>query len=260
MRLNLAFGVAMSALFAFAGGKPAKEPQSLNQGTDTVRIMSWNVRHCRGQDNKTNVKRVAERIIAENPDFACLNEIKPLQSLELGKRVGMFATPCGMRSRNAILSRKPPIRIEETALPWNNYGPRSLMVCEFPAFAVAVMHYDCGEKAQKCRIDSAAIVRDTLARYDKPVFVDGDWNAEPHTAPITALRKCVKILSEEKTRTWHAFGRHKTLQPGKDEYCIDYISVDAKSADRVTIVETLVVKDDVASDHYPVVSTLRLSQ
>ena len=57
MRLNLAFGVAMSALFAFAGGKPAKEPQSLNQGTDTVRIMSWNVRHCRGQDNKTNVKR-----------------------------------------------------------------------------------------------------------------------------------------------------------------------------------------------------------
>ena len=80
MRLNLAFGVAMSALFAFAGGKPAKEPQSLNQGTDTVRIMSWNVRHCRGQDNKTNVKRVAERIIAENPDFAHCYPIGGIES------------------------------------------------------------------------------------------------------------------------------------------------------------------------------------
>ena len=121
------------------------------------------------------------------------------------------------------------------------------------------MHYDCGEKARKCRIDSAAVVRDALARYGKPVFVAGDWNAEPHTRPIAALRGCLKILSNERTRTWHGFGKHTTLQPGKTEYCIDYISVDVKSADRMTLVETHVVKDDVASDHYPVVATLRLS-
>ena len=245
--------------FAFAAepqreGERPREPQ-----TNLVRIMSYNVRHCRGADNKVDVKRVADRIKAENPDFACLNEIKPPQALELGKKAGMFATPCGMRSCNAILSRKPPIRIEEVALPWNYYGPRSLMVCEFPEFAVAVMHYDCSEKALQCRIDSAAVVRDTIARYGKPVFVAGDWNAEPHTEPIAALRGCVKILSEEKTRTWHGFGKHKTLQPGKTEYCIDYISVDAKSADRVTLIETHVVKDDVTSDHYPVVATLRLA-
>ncbi len=247
---------AICVVAMFAGGfVSAAEPQ-----TNVVRIMSYNVRHCRGADNKVDVKRVSGRIKAENPDFACLNEIKPPQALELGKKVGMFATPCGLRSCNAILSRKPPIHIEEVALPWNYYGPRSLMVCEFPEFAVAVMHYDCSEKALQCRIDSAAIVRDTIARYGKPVFVAGDWNAEPHTEPIAALRGCVKILSEEKTRTWHGFGKHKTLQPGKTEYCIDYISVDLKSADRVTLIETHVVKDDVTSDHYPVVATFRLAK
>ena len=51
-----------------------------------------------------------------------------------------------------------------------------------------------------------------------------------------------------------------TLQPGKTEYCIDYISVDARFADRVSLVETHVAKDDVASDHYPVVATLRLAK
>lgn len=263
---RLLASAAMAAAVAFgAGAAPQtgengrpREPQA-DGGAESVRIMSWNVHHCRGADKKVDVKRVAERIRAENPDFACLNEIKPQQALELGKAAGLFATPCGMRSCNAILSRKPPVRIEEVALPWNNYGPRSLMICEFPAFAVAVMHYDCGDKARKCRLDSAAVVRDALARYQKPVFVAGDLNAEPHTRPIAALRRCLKILSNEKTRTWHGFGKHKTLQPGKTEYCIDYIAVDAGSAERVSLVETHVVKDDVASDHYPVVATLRLS-
>lgn len=264
MLTKIANAICVAAMFV-GGFASAAEPQ-IREGerprepqTNVVRIMSYNVRHCRGADNKVDVNRVADRILSENPDFACLNEIKPPQALELGKKVKMFATPCGMRSCNAVLSRKPPVRIEEVALPWNCYGPRSLMVCEFPEFAVAVMHYDCGDKALQCRIDSAAVVRDTIARYGKPVFVAGDWNAEPHTEPIAALRGCVKILSAENTRTWHGFGKHKTLQPGKTEYCIDYISVDLKSADRATLIETHVVKDDVTSDHYPVVATIRLA-
>ena len=245
MKHSLLIALTAAALAATATDRSQTE----NHGTNVVRIMSWNVHHCRGADKKTDVKRVADRIMAENPDFACLNEIKPTQALDLGKKVKMFATPCGMRSCNAVLSRKPPIHIEEVALPWNYYGPRSLMVCEFPEFAVAVMHYDCSAKALQCRIESAAVVRDTLAKYGKPVFVTGDWNAEPHSKPITALRECVKIVSEEKTRTWHGFGKH-----------IDYISVDAKSADRVSLIETHVTKDDVASDHYPVVATLRVAK
>lgn len=226
--------------------------------TGETRIMSYNVRHCRGADNKVNAARTADVVKSVNPDFACLNEIKPEMALRLAKLSGMFATPCGMRSNNAILSRIPPIRIEEVALPWTSYGPRSLMICEFPDFAVGVMHFDCGEKAVTSRLDSAKVVRDTLARYAKPVFIAGDWNAEPDTSPVRELRKCLKILSAENVRTWHGFGQHKKLQPGKEEYCIDYVAVDAKSAGRVSLSETHVVKDDITSDHYPVVVTIRV--
>ncbi|MBO7683603.1 MAG: endonuclease/exonuclease/phosphatase family protein [Kiritimatiellae bacterium] len=223
-----------------------------------IRIMSYNVRHCRGVDNKVDAAKTADAIKSVNPDFACLNEVKPDVALRLGKLTGMFATPCGMRSKNAILSRVAPIRIEEVALPWTSYGPRSLMICEFQDFAVGVMHFDCGEKSVQCRFESAKVVRETLARYSKPVFIAGDWNAEPDTRPVQELKKCLKILSAENVRTWHGFGQHKKLQPGKDEYCIDYVAVDAKSAERFALVETHVVKDDVTSDHYPVVATVRM--
>ena len=228
-------------------------------GRSAVKIMSYNVRHCKGADNKPDAVRTAARIKDENPDFVCLNEIKPARALELGKLSGMFATPCGMRSANAILSRTPPVRIEEVALPWAAYGPRSLMICEFGDFAVGVMHFDCGEKSLKSRVESAAVVRGVLARYAKPVFIAGDWNSEPQTAPVAELRKSLKILSPENVRTWHGFGKYKAMQPGKMEYCIDYIAVDAKSADRVAVAETHIVKDDATSDHYPVVATLSIS-
>ena len=223
-----------------------------------IRIVSYNVRHCRGADNKVDAAKTAGAIKSVNPDFACLNEVKPEMARRLGKLTGMFATHCGMRSNNAILSRIPPVRIEEVALPWASFGPRSLMICEFPDFAVGVMHFDCGEKAVRCRLESAKVVRETLARYAKPVFIAGDWNAEPDTRPVQELKKCLKILSAENVRTWHGFGQHKKLQPGKDEYCIDYVAVTAKSAERVSLSETHVVKDDVTSDHYPVVVTVRL--
>lgn len=224
-----------------------------------VKIMSYNVRHCKGVDNKPDAKRTAARIKGENPDFVCLNEIKPGKALALGRLSGMFATPCGMRSANAILSRTPPVRIEEVALPWAAYGPRSLMICEFRDFAVGVMHFDCGEKSLKSRVESAAVVRGVIERYSKPVFIAGDWNSEPQSGPVVELKKSLKILSPVNVRTWHGFGKHRTMQPGKMEYCIDYIAVDAKSADRVAVVETHVVKDDATSDHYPVVVTLSLS-
>ena len=222
-----------------------------------VRIMSYNVHHCEGADGKVDVQRVADRIKAENPDFACINEIKPAQALELGKKTGLHATPCGMGSFNAILSRKPPARIDEVALRWKKYGPRSLMICEYPEFAVGVMHLEYGPKVVKYRMDSVAIACDALKKYDKPVFLAGDWNSEPQSEPVAMLRRCVKILSDEHVRTWHGFGLHKTMQLGKKEYCIDYIAVNLKFSDRVKVIETHLAKDDEASDHYPVVATLR---
>ena len=224
-----------------------------------IRIMSYNIRHCCGAGNRTDVKRTANRIASENVDFVCLTEVLPDRAWELGKLTDMVATASGMKSCHAILSRKAPVRIEEVALPWMNYGPRSLLICEFDDCAVAVMHFDNGPKALKCRMDSAAIVLDTLSRYAKLVFIAGDWNAEPGSPPIVTLRKCVKILSPVKDRTWHGFYLYKRKAPPSDEYCIDYIAVDSRHSENVVLRETHIVHDNMTSDHYPVVATMRLT-
>ena len=250
----------LCAMLAGVIAKPtcAVQAQPTDASTSVIKIMSYNVHHCEGADNKVDVKRVADRIKAENPDFACINEIKPDVALELGKKTGMHVTPCGMGSFNAILSRVPATRTDEVALRWNKYGPRSLMICDYTKFAVGVMHFEYAPKVLNSRMDSAAIVCKTLAKYDKPVFITGDWNSEPQSEPVTLMRNCLKILSDEHVRTWHGFGLYKTFQPGKKEYCIDYVAVNLKFADRVSVVETYLVKDNVTSDHYPVVATLRL--
>ena len=40
-----------------------------------MKLMSFNVCHCSGMDGKIDIARTAARIRAEDPDFACLQEL-----------------------------------------------------------------------------------------------------------------------------------------------------------------------------------------
>ena len=66
------------ALAAFATLHPVAAIAERGVGetpTAEMKIMTYNVMHCEGMDRKIDIGRTAARIRAENPDFACLQEI-----------------------------------------------------------------------------------------------------------------------------------------------------------------------------------------
>jgi len=66
------------------------------------------------------------------------------------------------------------------------------------------------------------------------------------------------ILSPTDRNTFH--GGRKSVKPGDPDFCIDYIAVDKKHADRWTVRTARVVEDRRTSDHFPVVAELVSTQ
>ena len=90
-----------------------------------VRVMSYNVRHCCGSDQKVDIDRTVAAILREKPDFAGIQELdcrSPNRSdgvdqpAELGRLTGMHATfAAGIKYPNnggygvAVLSKEKPL-------------------------------------------------------------------------------------------------------------------------------------------------------
>ena len=232
-----------------------------------MRLMTYNVHHCAGADKRVDIPRVAEVIKREHPDFVGLNEIdrcarrshKVDQPEELGRLTGLHATFAqaiplqGGGYGNVVLSREKPLSVLRVPLPGRE--PRVLLLCEFADCWFGTSHFSLQETN---RLQTVEIIRGVVSEKAaaKPVFVTGDWNCRPDSAPIAALRGYMAILSNEKCRTFHGFKEHA---PGS-ECCIDYIAVDRGASARVKVKETHVISDTLTSDHNPVVVTLELAK
>ena len=228
--------------------------------------MSYNVHHCAGADKRVDVPRVAEVINRERPDFVGLNEIdqcarrshKIDQPAELGRLTGLHATFAqaiplqGGGYGNVVLSREKPLSVLRVPLPGRE--PRILVLCEFADFWFGTSHFalEATNRAATVEIIRGVVSEKAAA---KPVFITGDWNCQPDSAPIASLREFMTILSTEKCRTFHGFRKH----PEGSLSCIDYIAVDRTASARVTVKETHVTPDEMTSDHNPVVVTLSLA-
>jgi endonuclease/exonuclease/phosphatase family metal-dependent hydrolase len=225
-----------------------------------VRFMSYNVHHCEGADKKVDLKRIASIINNERPDFAGLQELDCAaarsggvdQPTELGKLTGMHVTYAkaiplqGGSYGVALLSREKPLSVFRAPLPGKE--PRVLLLCEFADCWVGTTHLSLDAE---CRLQAVEIMRGAVAERagSKPVYLTGDWNAEPHSKELEAVRGFMKLLSAAKGRTFYGF---KTHDPSS-EFCIDYVAVDSASASAVGVKSTYVVAECEASDHCPVV-------
>ncbi len=232
-----------------------------------LKIMSFNVRHCEGMDGKIDVARTAARIRAENPDFACLQEIDRRtarvdgvdQPRELGRLTGLHATFAkaipyrGGEYGLLMLSREKPLAVERIPLPGKE--PRVLLVCEFADVVVATSHLSVDSDTD--RAASVPLIRSAFAKYGKPVFFTGDWNAMPDSDVLTSLGEFMTVKSETKCQTFH--GRPLNGPDGRpldmSTFCIDYIACDRAHAAAFTVTDAHVVEDRVTSDHAPIVAT-----
>ncbi len=83
----------------------------------TIRVMTYNIQCCRGNDGRVDPDRVREVIGAGAPDIVALQEVNPAadgnQLRYLGERLGMrcFAGPC--QGSNAFLSYYPLRGVQE---------------------------------------------------------------------------------------------------------------------------------------------------
>lgn len=229
-----------------------------------IRIMSYNVHHCKGGDLRVDYERVANVIKRENPDFVGLQELDCKtkrtagvdQAETLGALTGMYATYAmaiplqGGSYGVSLLSREKPLSVIRKPLP--GAEARVLLLCEFADYWVGTTHLALQEEN---RIKSAQIIRNVIAecKGNKPIFMTGDWNARPNSQTLAEFRKFMKILSAERGRTYSGFKTH----PPESECCIDYIAVDESFASMFSQRKTYIVPDIVTSDHNPVVTVLK---
>ncbi|MFI4874737.1 MAG: endonuclease/exonuclease/phosphatase family protein, partial [Blastopirellula sp. JB062] len=119
-RVILAFTFALACVFC--RGVTAVEP---------LRILSYNIHHAEGLDDKLDLPRIAEVIKSVSPDFVFLQEVDRRvlrsgqvdQATELGKLTGLHSAFGGNIRLgagdygNAILSRFPLRELKNHPLP-----------------------------------------------------------------------------------------------------------------------------------------------
>lgn len=214
------------------------------------RFMTYNIRHGQGLDGTLDLRRTAEVIKAQRPQFVALQEVDQMTTRVAGTNTcELLAKLCGLHATfakamdyqggeygNALLSREAPLSVRRQPLPGE---PRVLLLCEFADCWVGSMHLDLETDERESAVP---LVRQALEGCgDKPVFAMGDWNATPDSATLARLKEFLTVLSPQ--------GR-PTVQSGRN--CIDYIAVDLAHGSRIHAGGGRVVQGTEASDHKPV--------
>ena len=242
---------------------PAQRAAVPNGG---FRLMTYNIRYCYDEVSTIVPERTAARIIAENPDFCCVNEVRDSESHPeatlLAKLTGMHKTFGGNDSGsngNLILSKERPISSETVFLKMApspvGWGDRYCVITEFKDFCVAVTHLDTTREGPSADVQASnavaiATIRDTFVKYTKPVFLCGDWNTRPEWENMARFNEFLDVISPTNgVRTYHG-------QKASGGSVIDYISVDQGHKDDFYVANAFVVEDIVTSDHNPVIAEL----
>ena len=243
---------------------PAPPAQRAAVPNGGFRMMTYNINYAYDAATQTIIEdRIADRIIRENPDFCCLNEIRDTvghpEATVLAKLTGMHKTFYGEDSQgNCVLSKEEPVSWKWTALSHAVYE-RFLVVVEFDNVVVAATHLEQAGNdtitAHDARMASIPEIRESLAQYaesGKPIFLCGDWNAGPGSDEIALMKEFMTIISPTNgVRTYH--GRKAT-----GGSIIDYIAVDTAHADDIYTASAYVIDDIAASDHNPVFAEIYL--
>ena len=233
----------------------------------TLRVLSYNIRHCRGMDGQVDIERIAGVIRSVEPDVVALQEVDrdvarsgaADQPRELGRLLGMEAIfganieLQGGHYGNAILSRLPITRHQNHTLPNLDEGEqRGLLEAEIRrpdrsgTFLLFCTHFDHRRDDQE-RYQSAGMVnRLASRRADVPALLVGDLNDLPESRSVAVLEP-----------DWVRANRQPlaTIPVDRPARQIDYIFY--RPAERWRVTEVRVLDEPMASDHLPLFAELQ---
>lgn len=227
-----------------------------------IRILSYNIHNGIGMDEVVNYDRIAGVIRRIDPDCVALQELDSATERsqgkvvldELAKRLGMYASYSssidyqGGKYGIGILSKEKPLRKVTVPLPGSE-EKRSLLVVELPGYVMCCTHWSL---RQPDRLSSIDIINKVTEKYTtKPVFLAGDLNATPESPEIAGLAKTWEILNAPS---------RPTFPSDNPRNCIDYIFFKKNPLFRITVLQTCVESESMASDHRPVWVDVQLSE
>ncbi|MBQ0024857.1 MAG: endonuclease/exonuclease/phosphatase family protein [Bacteroidales bacterium] len=244
--------------------KPSKVKAALKDNAEGLKLMSYNVRNCKGMDKTVNFDRVAAVINDYNAKAVAIQELDSVTVRyghkdvlkELAYRTGMVPTYAraidfeGGGYGIGMLSREKPIRFSTVPLPGREER-RVLLMAEFSDFIYCNMHLSLTDED---RIASVGIVVDAVKAFkaespEKPLFIAGDWNAGPASETLRLIREYFDILTDTSINTFPS---------DKPRSTIDFIAA-FKGAD-IKVLDTAVPAASQASDHRPVFCKVKMAK
>ena len=222
-----------------------------------VRVMSYNVHNCIGSDKVKDIDRCANVILEANPDIVAIQEVdsctrrnKRYVLGELGEKAGYHAyfgptIPYkGGKYGIGVLSKKKALSVEFHRLPCRK-EPRGLLVVEFDKYYFLATHLSLVRPDQR---ESTQIIKEIVSKLNKPVFLAGDMNAQPHSPTMELFKEYMTVLTDETKFTFPA------LNP---RGCIDYV-MGANASFKVK--KNHIFYGDISSDHLPLYVDVKISK
>ena len=235
------------------------------------RVMQWNIQIGIDMNDRYNLRRQAEVILAQDPDVVALNEVDfNCERTNFQDQTKILATLCGMYSQfggrralrlnglsgNAILSRFPIKLIGTWQIPHIVEIVRSCTICLISApepFYVVVTHLSARQtpEGELIRIEALKRIFELVEQYasDYPVILVGDLNSKYGSAPIQFLEK-----------DWALAGHEKTWRADNPTQELDYFAVRKSDAAKIKVVKHEVIDEKIASDHRPVVTVVEVAK
>ena len=215
-----------------------------------LRVMSYNVKNGGGKDGIKDIKRCGQLVREAQPDVVAVQEVDSVTRRNKFYVLGRMAEAAGGyhayfgptiphgggKYGIGVLTKEPALSVAFHHLPCPK-EPRGLLVVEMNKYYILCTHLSLSEPY---RVESVAIIKDVVSKLkNKPVFIAGDMNARPNSAPIVAFKEYAQLLTDDTKYTF----------PSDDpRICIDYIFGVNGS---FKVLKNYVFYDSLFSDHVP---------
>jgi len=231
-----------------------------------IRVLSYNIRHGAGMDERVDIGRSAALIKKLNPDLVGLQEVDNNversgsidQAAEIGRLAGLspafgsFMDYQGGQYGMGALSRFPIVATESIRLPEGNEPRVALMVHvklgSGETMALVNVHFDWVAD-DGFRFKQASFLAERLKQLKMPYVLLGDFNDEPGSRTIKLFqgmaREVVKPVGDRFT--------FSSVKPAKE---IDFVFV--APPERWGVRSMKVLDEPVVSDHRPVLAEVVL--
>lgn len=262
-RGGTACGVSLAVLVVGVGTMLLPPPRLAPAPQDTLRVVTYNIHRGFNAEGNLDVEGLARALTEAQADVVGLNEVSRGRLLDggvdvllwLSHRLGMqaeFGPTAERLYGTALLSRYPIVGVQNFPFQTYHSEPRGCLLSTVQIGSqqvlVMVTHLDHEEEAAPER---AAQVTELLAVWGErtPALLLGDFNAEPGAPELANLKAAgwVDVAAALAERPAPTFPSATPLRR------VDYVFVTPD----VQPVEVAVLPS-LASDHLPVVATLRL--